>query len=53
MGHNVFVSYKYKDQNVRQIPGITPFTWGRDYVDVLAVTAGFVSRLLIEEWLIK
>lgn len=35
MGHNVFVSYKYKDQNVRQIPGITPFTWGRDYVDVL------------------
>ena len=35
MGHNVFVSYKYKDQNVRQIPNITPFTWGRDYVDVL------------------
>lgn len=50
MGHNVFVSYKYKDQNVRQIPGITPFTWGRDYVDVLET---LVSRLPLEEWLNK
>jgi hypothetical protein len=35
MGHNIFVSYKYKDQNVRQIPDISPYTHGRDYVDVL------------------
>jgi len=35
MGHNVFVSYKYKDKNVRPLPGITPYTWGRDYVDKL------------------
>ena len=35
MGHNVFVSYKYKDTNVRPLPNITPYTWGRDYVDVL------------------
>lgn len=35
MGHKIFVSYKYKDRRVRQIPGITPYTWGRDYVDIL------------------
>ena len=35
MGHNVFVSYKYKDKNVRPLPGITPYTWGRDHVDKL------------------
>lgn len=35
MGHKVFVSYKFKDTNVRALPGITPYTWGRDYVDKL------------------
>ena len=35
MGHKVFVSYKYKDKNVRPLPDVTPYTWGRDYVDVL------------------
>ena len=35
MGHKVFVSYKYKDKNVRPLPNVTPYTWGRDYVDVL------------------
>ena len=35
MGHNIFVSYKYKDTNVRSIPNVSPFTWGRDYVDLL------------------
>lgn len=35
MGHNIFVSYKYKDTNVRPLPDVSPYTWGRDYVDVL------------------
>mgnify|MGYP003289225834 CR=1 FL=1 len=35
MGHNIFVSYKYKDTNVRSLPNVAPYTWGRDYVDIL------------------
>ncbi|MBQ6729646.1 MAG: TIR domain-containing protein [Bacteroidales bacterium] len=39
MGRKVFVSYKYKDTNVRQIPNITLYehrrTRVRDYVDIL------------------
>lgn len=36
MGRKVFVSYKYKDKDVKALPGIEPFTWARDYVDYIA-----------------
>lgn len=35
MGRKIFVSYKYKDRNVQALPGITPFTWCRDYVNYI------------------
>lgn len=36
MGRKIFVSYKYKDRNVEALPGVTPFTWVRDYVDYIS-----------------
>ena len=33
MGRKVFVSYKYKDSNVKMIPNVTQPTWPCDYVD--------------------
>lgn len=35
MGSKVFVSYKYKDNDVRKIDGITQPTWPCDYVDLI------------------
>lgn len=35
MGHNIFVSYKYKDTLVLPLPGVSQPTCGRDYVDIL------------------
>ena len=35
MGRKVFVSYKYKDSNVKTIPNVTPPTWPCDYVDYI------------------
>ena len=33
MGRKVFVSYKYKDNDVKKIPDVTQPTWPCDYVD--------------------
>lgn len=33
MGRKVFVSYKYKDNDVRALPNVTQPTWPCDYVD--------------------
>ena len=35
MGHKVFVSYKYQDDDVRMIPGVIQPTWPCDYVDYI------------------
>lgn len=35
MGRKVFVSYKYKDPDVKMIPGVTQPTWPCDYVDYI------------------
>lgn len=35
MGHKVFVSYKYKDNDVKKIPDVTQPTWPCDYVDLI------------------
>lgn len=35
MGRKVFVSYKYKDNNVKMIPGVIQPTWPCDYVDYI------------------
>lgn len=35
MGHKIFVSYKYKDYDVKTMPGITQPTWPCDYVNYI------------------
>lgn len=35
MDHKVFVSYKYKDNNVKPLPNVTKPTWPCDYVDYI------------------
>lgn len=35
MGRKVFVSYKYKDYNVKVMPDVTQPTWPCDYVDYI------------------
>lgn len=35
MGHKIFVSYKYMDYNVAQLPNVKPPTWPCDYVEYL------------------
>lgn len=35
MGRKVFVSYKYKDSDVKALSGATPPTWPCDYVDYI------------------
>lgn len=35
MGHKVFVSYKFRDDDVKTIPGVTQPTWPCDYVNVI------------------
>ena len=35
MGRKVFVSYKYKDNNVKAIPNVTQPTWPCDYVNYI------------------
>lgn len=35
MGRKIFVSYKYKDYDVKSLPGATPPTWPCDYVDYI------------------
>lgn len=35
MGYKIFVSYKYRDENVKALPGVEPYTWCRDYVDYI------------------
>lgn len=35
MGRKVFVSYKYKDNDVKKIPDVTQPTWPCDYVDYM------------------
>lgn len=38
MGRKVFISYKYKDNDVKSIPGVTQPTWPCDYVDYIRYT---------------
>lgn len=35
MGHKIFVSYKYKDNNVKPLPNVIQPTWPCDYVDYI------------------
>lgn len=35
MGRKIFVSYKYKDYNVKELPTVTQPTWPCDYVDYI------------------
>lgn len=35
MGHKIFVSYKYKDNNVKALPNVMQPTWPCDYVDYI------------------
>jgi len=35
MGRKIFVSYKYKDNNVKAIPNVTQPTWPCDYVNYI------------------
>lgn len=35
MGRKIFVSYKYKDNDVKKIPNVTQPTWPCDYVDYI------------------
>lgn len=35
LGRKVFVSYKYKDSNVKAISGVMQPTWPCDYVDYI------------------
>lgn len=35
MGRKVFVSYKYKDYNVKMLPGVAGVTWPCDYVEYI------------------
>lgn len=35
MGRKVFVSYKYKDYDVKELPNVTQPTWPCDYVDYI------------------
>lgn len=38
MGRKVFISYKYKDNDVKSIPGVTQPTWPCHYVDYVRYT---------------
>ena len=35
LGRKVFVSYKYRDNDVKKIPNVTQPTWPCDYVDYI------------------
>ena len=35
MGYKIFVSYKYKDNDVERLPGVTEPVWPRHYVDYM------------------
>ena len=35
MGRKIFVSYKYKDNNVKVLPGVNQTTWPCDYVNYI------------------
>ena len=35
MGHKIFVSYKYKDTNVKSLPNVLGTTAVHDYVDYI------------------
>lgn len=37
MGRKVFVSYKYKDNDVKELPNVTQPTWPCDYVDYITM----------------
>lgn len=35
LGRKIFVSYKYKDNDVKEIPNVTQPTWPCDYVNYI------------------
>lgn len=35
VGRKIFISYKYKDNDVRMLSGVTQPTWPCDYVDYI------------------